>query len=126
MVRGLLRFIKYLKFLEKFFEKNLFRVNCPQVFGGRSKINLESYRIVRSSGGPGRRPAGPWRTVRGAQRETLIAVDFMFLPLEFKHGQSVRTSRTVREVRVFDITASNGKGEYLYSMLGLGETLLAL
>jgi hypothetical protein len=32
--------------------------------------------------------------------------------LEFKRGQSMMASRTVREVRVFDITTSNGKGEY--------------
>jgi hypothetical protein len=36
----------------------------------------------------------------------------------------VGTSRTVREVRVFCITASNRKGEYKYSMPGLGELLL--
>jgi hypothetical protein len=34
--------------------------------------------------------------------------------------------RTVREVRVLPITASNGKGEYIYSMPGVGEALLAL
>jgi hypothetical protein len=45
--------------------------------------------------------AGSWRTVRPAQRAPLTAVDFAFLPLEFKRGQSVRASRTVREVRVF-------------------------
>jgi hypothetical protein len=28
----------------------------------------------------------------------------------------MRSSRAVREVCVFDITASNGKGEYIYSM----------
>jgi hypothetical protein len=38
----------------------------------------------------------------------------------------VRASRTVHKVRVFDITASNGIREYKYSMLGLGELLLAL
>jgi hypothetical protein len=67
-----------------------------------------------------------WRVVCPAQRALLTAVDFAFLPLEFKCGQSARTSRTFREVRVFHITASNGKGEYLYSMSGLGEALLAL
>jgi hypothetical protein len=50
----------------------------------------------------------------------------MFLPLKFKCGQSVRASRTVREVPVFDITASNGMEEYIYSMPELGEPLLAL
>jgi hypothetical protein len=38
----------------------------------------------------------------------------------------VRASRTVHEVRVFHITASDGKREYIYSMPGLGESLLAL
>jgi hypothetical protein len=38
----------------------------------------------------------------------------------------MRASQTVHEVRVFHITASNGKGEYNYSMSGLGEPLLAL
>jgi hypothetical protein len=38
----------------------------------------------------------------------------------------VRTSRTVREVRVFDITASNWKGEYKYSKPGLGGSLLTV
>jgi hypothetical protein len=70
--------------------------------------------------------ARPWRTVRPAQRATLTTVDFAFLPLEFKHGQSVRPSRIVREVRIFDITASSGNGEHKYSMPGLGEFLLAL
>jgi hypothetical protein len=60
--------------------------------------------------GPGRRSARSWRTIRLVQRATLTAVDFAFLPLEFKCGQSVRALRTVREVRVFDITACNGKG----------------
>jgi hypothetical protein len=56
----------------------------------------------------------------------LPAVDFAILPLEFKRGQSARASRTVREVRVLPITASNGKGEYIYSKPGVGESLLAL
>jgi hypothetical protein len=76
--------------------------------------------------GPSGWSAGSWRTVRPVQRGTLTAVDFAFLPLYFKRGQTMRASQTVREVRVFDITASNGKGEYKYSMLGLGEPLLAL
>jgi hypothetical protein len=76
--------------------------------------------------GPSEQSAGSWRTIRPAQRAPLTVVDFAFLPLEFKRGQSVRASRTVRKVRVFDITASNGKGEYIYSMPGLGQLLLAL
>jgi hypothetical protein len=54
------------------------------------------------------------------------AVDFAFLPLEFKRGQSAKASRTVREARVLSLTASNGKGEYLYSKPGVGEPLLVL
>jgi hypothetical protein len=65
-------------------------------------------------------------TVRPAQRALLLAVDFAFLLLEFKRGQSARTSWTVREVRIFHIMASNGKREYIYSMPELGELLMAL
>jgi hypothetical protein len=75
---------------------------------------------------PGGQSTGSWWIVRPAQRTPLTAVDFAFLPLEFKRVQSARASRTVREVRVFDITASNEKGEYKYSMPRLGEPLLAL
>jgi hypothetical protein len=53
-------------------------------------------------------------------------VGFAFLLLEFKRGEFVRPLWTVHEVRVFDITASNEKGEYKYSKPGLGEPLLAL
>jgi hypothetical protein len=73
--------------------------------------------------GPGGRSAGPWRTVRPSQRSVSPAVDFAFLPLEFKRGQSARASWTVREVRVLPITASNGKGEYIYSKPEVGESL---
>jgi hypothetical protein len=76
--------------------------------------------------GPGGRSAGPWRMVRPAQRPVLPAVDFTFLPLEFKRGQSGKASRTVREVHVLPITTSNGKGEYIYSKPGVGEPLVAL
>jgi hypothetical protein len=62
-VRGLLRFIEYMRFLTKFFEKNPFRADSPWVFGRRSKINLESYRTVRRSGG---RSVGYRRTVCAA------------------------------------------------------------
>jgi hypothetical protein len=65
-----------------------------------------------------RQCAGSWRTVRPTQRAPLTVVDFAFLPLEFKCKQSVRASQTVRKVRVFHIMASNGKGEYKYSMPG--------
>jgi hypothetical protein len=75
--------------------------------------------------GPRRQSAGSWRTVRLAQRPLLTVVDFAFLPLEFKCGQSARASRTVRGVRVLPIMASNGKGEYIYSKPGVGEALLA-
>jgi hypothetical protein len=123
----------------KVFEKNLFRGDSPRVFGGRSEINLESDRSMRSLGrpsgrsaayprtaqGPGRQ-SGSWRTVRPVQRATLTAVDFVFLPLEFKCGHYVRASWTVCKVRVFDIMAGNGKGNYKYSMPRMGESLLAL
>jgi hypothetical protein len=72
------------------------------------------------------RSAGSWRTVHPAQRPVLPAVDFVFLPLEIKREQSARVSRTVCEVRILPITASNGKGEYKYSKPGVGELLLAL
>jgi hypothetical protein len=80
--------------------------DCPRGLGGQS--------------------TGSWRIVRLAQRAPLTAIDFAFLLLEFKHSQSVRASQIVCEVRAFDIMASNGEGEYKYSMLGLGEPLLAL
>jgi hypothetical protein len=38
----------------------------------------------------------------------------------------MRSLQTVREVRVFDKTASNGKGEYIYSLPTLEEPVLAL
>jgi hypothetical protein len=82
------------------------RADCPQAARGQS--------------------AGPRRTVRPAQRSVLPALGFAFLPLEFKRGQSARASRTVREVHILPLTASNGKGEYLYSKPGIGEPLLAL
>jgi hypothetical protein len=65
-VRGLLRFIDYLRFLPKFFEKNPFRADSPRVFGGRSENILESNRKVRSSGGSGGQSAAYRRTVSGA------------------------------------------------------------
>jgi hypothetical protein len=85
-------------------------------------------RVDRADGprGPGGQSAGSWRTVRLAQWALLTAVDFAFLLLEFKRGQSVGASRTILEVRVFHITASNGKREYIYSMPGLVEPPLAL
>jgi hypothetical protein len=73
------------------------RADGPQPTHRRSAI---PWRIVR----------GSWRIVRPAQRATLTTVDFAFLPLEFKRGQSVRPSRAVREAIIFDITASNRKG----------------
>jgi hypothetical protein len=76
--------------------------------------------------GPGGQSARPWRTVRPAQRSATAAVDLAILPLEFKRGPSARASRTVREARVLCLTASSGKGEYLYSKPGVGESLLAL
>jgi hypothetical protein len=78
------------------------------------------------SAGPGRRSAWSWWKVLPAQQAVMPVVYFVFLPLEFKRRQSARASRTVCEVRVFHITANNGKGEYKYSMLEVGEALLAL
>jgi hypothetical protein len=69
--------------------------------------------------GRGEQSAGSWRTVLPTQRATLTAVDFAFFTVEIQ-------ARTVRDVHVFDITASNGKGEYKYSMPGLRESPLAL
>jgi hypothetical protein len=124
-----------------FFEENRFRADSPWVYGGQSIIYLETRqngvqlgwtrRTVRglladSPRGPGGQSVGSWRTVRPAQRAPLTAIDFAFLPLEFKRGQSVRESQTVREVRVFVIMASNKKREYKYSKPGLGGSLLAL
>jgi hypothetical protein len=121
-----------------------FQVDSPRTPGGRSVIlnrtgcspvdRADVPRAARGqSRGPGGRSAWPWQTVRPAQRSVPPAVDFVFLPLEFKCGQSARASRTVREgigtvreVRVLSLTASNGKGEYLYSKPGVGEPLLAL
>jgi hypothetical protein len=110
-----------LRFLEKFFEKNLLWADSSRVYGGRSEINIETDRTVHSSGGPGERfaayprmvrealaeVAGSWRTVRPTQQATLTIVDFIFLLLKFKRGLFVRASQTVHEVRVFDIMASN-------------------
>jgi hypothetical protein len=76
--------------------------------------------------GPRGQSAGSWRTVRPAQRSVLPAVDFAILPLEFKRGQSARASRTVREVRVLPITASNGKGEYILQARGWRASLATL
>jgi hypothetical protein len=137
-VRGLLIFILIPEFLGKSFREN----TLP---GG---LSADPRRAVRYSlqnrvllGGLGGRSADCPRTVRVAQADgprgsggrsarpngqSPPAVDFAFLPLEFKRGQSARSSRTVRELRVLSLTASNGKGEYLYSKPGVGEPLLAL
>jgi hypothetical protein len=61
--------------------------------------------------GPGGRSAGP--TASPANRWLRV----------FTVG--IQT-RTVREVRILPITASNEKEEYIYSMPGIGEVLLAL
>jgi hypothetical protein len=66
--------------------------------------------LADSPQGPGEWSTVSWRTVRLAQQLVLPAVDFAFLPLEFKRGQSARASQTVCEVRVLPITASNGEG----------------
>jgi hypothetical protein len=129
-VHGLLNFILILEFLAKVFENIRFRADCPRTPGGRSVI---LYRTGCCSGdqadGPRRahgESAWPRRTVRVALADgppgptvSPPAVDFAFLLLEFKRG-------TVHEARVLSLTASNGKGEYLYTKPGVGELLLAL
>jgi hypothetical protein len=136
-VRRLLNFILIPEFLAKVFENIRFRADCPRTPGGRSVI---LYRTGCCSGdqADGPRPARgqsawPRRTVRVARADgppgptvSPPAVDFAFLPFEFKRGQSAKASRTVREARILSLTASNGKGEYLYSKPGVGEPLLVL
>jgi hypothetical protein len=58
----------------------------------RNQTELCAARVDRADGPrPTRRQsAGPRRTVCPAQRAPLIAVDFAFLPLEFKREQSAR------------------------------------
>jgi hypothetical protein len=132
------------EFLAKVFEKMRFRADGPRGPGGRTMRcrgrSVIRYRtgccsVDRADGprppadsprGPDGRSVWPWRTVGPAQRAVSPVVDFAFLPLEFKRGQSARASRTVREARVLSLTASNGKGEYLYSKPGVGVSLLAL
>jgi hypothetical protein len=106
-------------------EQNRVQLGGP---GGRSAACQRTVRGAQADGPrvPSGQSAGPWWTVRPAQWLVLPAGDFAFLPLEFKRGQSARASRTVREVRVLPITASNGKGGYIYSKPGVGEPLLAL
>jgi hypothetical protein len=143
-VRGLLVFILYLSFWQKISRKCASgrTVRRDQVDGPRGSTDDPLFvtergaarwtgRTVRcqpadSPRGLGGRSAWPWRTVRPAQQAVTPTVVFAFLPLEFKRGQSARASRTVREARVLCLTASNGKGEYLYSKPGVGESLLAL
>jgi hypothetical protein len=110
-----------MRFVAKFFEKIRFRADSPRVYAGRSVIDLETRQNGVRSGGQGGQSAAFPRTVRGpladsppAQQTPLTAVDFGI------------QKWTIREVCVFYITASNGKGEYKYSMPGLGEPLLAL
>jgi hypothetical protein len=103
-----------------------------------SPRNQTEQRAARWTGG---RSAACPRTVRGAHADSprgpgghsarlnghsCQPLTSRFLSLEFKHGQSGRASRTIREVRVFPITASNGKGEHKYSKPGVGEYRLAL
>jgi hypothetical protein len=70
--------------------------------------------------------AGPRRTVRGALADSPPG------PTGTSDSRRLRVftvgiqTRTVHGVRVFDITASNGKGEYKYSKPRLGGSLLAL
>jgi hypothetical protein len=90
-------------------------------------------RTVCSSGGPGGRSAACPRTVRRVLGDsppgptgTSDSHGLRIFTVGIQTRTVWRASRTVREVRVFDITASNRKGEYKYSELGLGGSLLAL
>jgi hypothetical protein len=109
-----------------------FQEDSPRTPGGQSVIlNRTGCISVDRADGPRparghERSAGSWRTVRPAQRLVSPAVDFAFLSLEFKRGQSARASRTVREVCVLPITTSNGKGEHIYSKPEVGDSLFAL
>jgi hypothetical protein len=125
------------EFLAKGFEKMRFRADGPRGPGGRSartgrwyiiRYRTGCYSVDRADGPrPARgQSAWPWRTVCPAQRAVSQPLTSRFLLLEFKRGQSVKASRTVCEVRVLPLTASNGKGEYLYSKPRVGESLLAL
>jgi hypothetical protein len=137
-VRGFSRFILYIRF--GFRENSLpggQSVGLRRMvrYLPRNQTELCVARVDRANGLRHTRGQSAWprRTVRGVladcppgQRAPLTVVDFAFLPLEFKHGQSARASRTVRKVRIFHITVCNGKGDYKYSMPVLGEPLLAL
>jgi hypothetical protein len=136
-VRGLLIFILIPEFLGKSFRENTLpgglsadprrtvryslqnrvllgdRADGPRTARGQSTWPRRTVRVALADGPPGPTVSPP-------------AVDFAFLPLEFKRGQSARSSWTFHEVRVLSLTASNGKGEYLYSKPGVGEPLLAL
>jgi hypothetical protein len=75
-------------------KKMRFQADSPQTPGGQSII-LNRTGCILVDRADGRRPArgqsaGPRRTVRPTQRSVLPAVDFAFLPLEFKRGQSAR------------------------------------
>jgi hypothetical protein len=125
------------EFLAKYFEKMRFRADGPPGPGGRS-VRCRGRSVIRNRtwcctadrvDGP--RPARGqsawlWQTVRPTHLAANGAVDLAILPLELKRGQSARVSRKVREARVLCLMASNGKGEYLYSKPGVGESLLAL
>jgi hypothetical protein len=121
------------RFGQKFSRKIRFQADSPRALCGWSVILFRSKQNNTQLGGPGGRSAAYPRTVRGVLADGppgptvfLPAVDFAFLPLEFKRGQSARASRTVRKVRVLPITTSNGKGEYKYFKPEVGEALLAL
>jgi hypothetical protein len=104
-VCGCLIFILYLRFLAKVFEKNTLpggQFAVPMRTVCYSSQNQTERCAARWTGqtvrglpadsplGPGGRSAGSWRTVRPAQWAVMPAVDFSFLPLEFKCGQSAR------------------------------------
>jgi hypothetical protein len=132
-VRGFLIFILYVRFLAKVFEKMRFQADSPRASCGRSVILFRTEPNRVQLGGPGGRSAICPRIVRGAQADgsrgpggrSARPNSQSCQPLTSRFTVGIQM-QTVREVRVFPITASNGKGEYIYSKPGIGETLLAL
>jgi hypothetical protein len=127
-VRGFLRVIDYLSFLTKFFENIPFGVDSPRAFSERFEINLDSNRKVRSSGGPGGWSTGHRRMVRGFLADSppmptgnSDSRRLRVFTVGFKRRQSVRSSRTVREIRVLCIKASSEKWGIYTPPTGLGR-----
>jgi hypothetical protein len=115
-----LSFFEYLWFLdEDFREKSLWGGqsadltwtirNEPQIYQKGAWLGWTVCGLpVDGPRWPGGRSTVSWWTVRLGQRAPLTAVDFAFLPLEFKLGHSVVLSWTVLEVRVLCCLEHNG------------------